>query len=79
MALIACEECGKEISADALICPSCGKPNIRARNKAKNTNQKIGCGLVLIGLVLAFIIHPLLGAAVFIVGLIVALLNTRYS
>ena len=29
MALIKCRECGKELSATALVCPHCGFPNKR--------------------------------------------------
>lgn len=33
MALIKCEECGKEISDKAAFCPSCGKPSNMNENK----------------------------------------------
>jgi len=44
MALVACKECGKEISGEAKICPHCGK-------KAK---KGVSC-IMMIGMVLAFI------------------------
>ena len=37
MALIACQECGKEISTEALICPHCGRPNKKAQRAAIRT------------------------------------------
>ena len=79
MALIACEECGKEISAEALTCPHCGKPSKKARNKAMDSKQGIGCILVMSGIVIALLFHPLLGGILFVAGLFVALFNTRYS
>jgi len=35
MALIKCEECGREMSDEALACPSCGKPQ---KNKPLSTS-----------------------------------------
>ena len=31
MALVACKDCGKEVSSKASVCPHCGKPRRRIR------------------------------------------------
>lgn len=39
MALIKCADCGKEISDEAVVCPSCGKPNNETQ-KAEAEKEK---------------------------------------
>ena len=78
MALIACQECGKEISVEAASCPACGKPNRQAQRAAENSKQKVGCAVMLLSLVVGAV-SPAAGIAVFLVGLLVMLLNTRFS
>ena len=79
MALVKCEDCGREMSSDAVACPQCGKPNKQAQHKAENSKQAVGCAFMLGGLVLFVFLPPIVASAVFIVGLIVMLLNTRFS
>lgn len=67
------------MSAEADSCPGCGKPNASARNKAKDKNQKIGCAFMAAALLLALIVPPAVAAIIFIVGLVLMLLNTRFS
>lgn len=62
MALIICDECGKEISDKALTCPSCGAPNIKLNNQINNElqsnkekNLKKESALGIWGLILSFI------------------------
>lgn len=76
MALIKCKECGKEMSGEAAACPACGKPNVAAKKKEMDGKQGMGCLLFLVGggLLLFF---PMLGLPVLVVGLVIALLNTR--
>tara|TARA_B100000579_G_scaffold163484_1_gene132739 strand:+ start:231 stop:503 length:273 start_codon:yes stop_codon:yes gene_type:complete len=62
MALIKCEECGKEISDKASTCPSCGSPTFayQQAQKGKEENIKViaffGGLVVLISLVGAYAI-----------------------
>ena len=78
MALITCPECGKGIAGDALACPGCGKPNQQARRTAENSKQKVGCAVMILSLLVGAV-SPAAGIAVFLVGLLVMLLNTRFS
>ena len=50
MALIKCEECGKEISDKAISCPNCGCPISEIRNESEVTDKKYcaKCGAILI-------------------------------
>ena len=77
MPLVTCADCGHEMSSEATACPKCGKPNKKALAKAKNAKQAMGCLFILLSLVLGFFFGPLVGAVVFIVGLVIVLLNTR--
>lgn len=55
MALISCEECGRELSERANICPGCGAPNpiVESENRLKNY------GYVLLPLYVAWIISSI--------------------
>jgi len=79
MALVPCQECGKEMSAEALTCPGCGKPNKAATDGAQNNRQAVGCALVLLGIVIALLFWPILGGILALTGIIIAALNTRFA
>jgi hypothetical protein len=51
MALVKCKECGKEISKEAKVCPSCGARQKKKLSKA----QKIVIGLIVLGGVVSLI------------------------
>lgn len=55
MALIACKECGKEISTEAVACPNCGVAPINVGasklNDVNSLNQKLGWKEILTGLI----------------------------
>ena len=78
MALTKCADCGHDMSVEALACPQCGKPNKKARNKAENSKQAVGCAFILLSLVLAIFLPAWVAGVVFVVGLVVVLLNTRF-
>ena len=78
MALIACQECGQQISVEAASCPSCGKPNRGPQRAAENSKQKVGCAVMVFSLLVGAV-SPAAGIAVFLVGLLVMLINTRFS
>lgn len=78
MALARCPDCGREISTEALACPGCGKPNRSALHKAQDGRQRIGCAIVVLGLILAAS-FPTAGLVLLIAGLVVIALNTRFS
>lgn len=40
MALIICEECGKEISSKAVSCPNCGCPTVETKESDEKTDNK---------------------------------------
>jgi hypothetical protein len=77
MPLVTCADCGMEMSSEAVACPKCGKPNKKVVAKTKDSKQAMGCLFMLLSLVLGFFFGPLVGAVVFIVGLVIVLLNTR--
>lgn len=77
MALITCQECGREMSSDAAACPACGKPNKPAVDKSKDGRQSIGCALMIAGALTAAFIQPVIGLILLVVGLVFAALNTR--
>lgn len=79
MALVACQECGKEISAEALSCPHCGQPNTAQLHRGQDRKQKIGCAFMVAALLLALVVPPAIAGVIFIVGLVLMLLNTRFS
>lgn len=51
MALIQCKECGKDVSSEAVTCPSCG---IRVRPKSKTVLYVLLVPLGLVGLFLLY-------------------------
>lgn len=52
MALIKCNECGKEISDTAVSCPNCGAKN-KNNNEGATTGLKVICFLIpLIGIII---------------------------
>jgi uncharacterized membrane protein YvbJ len=69
MALIPCDECGKEISEKAAACPNCGAPvsgkssvSLDPKSHAKVTRtgakwEGIGFILILVGMFMAFFTH----------------------
>jgi uncharacterized paraquat-inducible protein A len=77
MALIACAACRAQISADALACPRCGKPNTPAVNKHTDARQRTGCALMIASVLIGFFFNTLIGVLVFLVGLVYAAANTR--
>jgi len=79
MALINCAECGREMSSDALICPACGKPNTAAQNKQTNTKQAAGCAIIILAGMLALVLPPLVAGIIFVIGLVVMVVNTRFK
>ena len=48
MALVACSECGKEISSEAKVCPQCGAKN---KNRAKTKAPRWLVVVALVGLI----------------------------
>lgn len=78
MALVNCAECGRGMSSDALACPACGKPNTKAQHAAQNSRQAVGCAVVIASLFAAiFSFH--LAAILFIVGIVLVAINTRFK
>lgn len=76
MALERCAECGREMSSEAAACPGCGRPNPKARNRAMDEKQRIGCGLMALAIIAA-VISPSVGGVIFVVGLVLFLVYTR--
>ena len=56
MALIKCEECGKEISSTAKTCPYCGYKTPRTEEDSKILEQKITVYTCLAGIVIGLIL-----------------------
>ena len=77
MALINCSECQREMSAEALVCPGCGKPNATAQIRADSQKQGVGCMMVILGGLLAFFFWPIAGAILAIIGVVLILANIR--
>lgn len=77
MAIVACAECKREISSDAIACPHCGKPQRSAVNRKQDNGQRVGCALMVVALV-ASAFSGTIALTIFIVGLIVAAINTRF-
>lgn len=78
MALAPCPDCGTAISLEALQCPHCGRPNKPGINKQKDGQQKIGCAIMLAALAISLFSIPA-ASIVFLVGLVLMLVNTRFS
>ena len=83
MPLICCNECGKEISEKAELCPHCGEPTKWGKKKAKKERrhrrgniQGAGCILIILAIILGVtvigvpfaIALGIIGLAVLIVG-----------
>jgi len=79
MPLVECLECGAQISSDALACPSCGKPCTKAQNKEKDSKQGIGCVIMIVALLSALVLPLIVSGIIFVIGLILLVLNTRFS
>ena len=45
MAMIKCQECGKEMSNEAQLCPNCGKPNVSETIKQRYIGFWLGVGI----------------------------------
>ena len=83
MALIDCEECGKEISKKAELCPNCGAPTKWGKKQAKKSKiskrgntQGCGCLLILVAIALGFTVVGLPFAGVIgIIGLIILIIG----
>ena len=73
--LVACEDCGKKMSKEAAACPKCGKPNKKVAVKKRDQTQKVGCLLIVIGGIAAFLIAPLFGGIAVVVGFVIILLS----
>lgn len=59
MALIACSECGKEISDQASTCPHCGCPRLATRVARGSGGSRLSSGYAfraLVGLAVAFVL-----------------------
>lgn len=85
MALVACPECKREISSEAPACPHCGKPQpevqkaiTRAAHRAQDNNQRVGCAVMIIGLI-ACLLFPMAGAVLMLVGLVLIFANMRFK
>lgn len=79
--LMRCPDCGKEISVQAKACPGCGRPTNKAKEEeetAKRNNrgnvQGIGCLLILMSF-FSFLLSPLLGGPLLIIGLIIIIVG----
>lgn len=59
MSLIACRECGKEVSGEALSCPHCG---CLQPKESAHTAFEIACWLGVIGLILGTILTMMANA-----------------
>jgi len=66
------------MSAEAAACPHCGKPNKTALHAEQNTRQGVGCALIVIGAIVGVFVSPLIAGVIFVVGLVLFLLNTRF-
>ena len=64
-ALINCSECGKEISARAIACPSCGVP-VATVEKQPDTAATSALGWIATGLGMAGILMPYFAAVIFV-------------
>ena len=53
MALIKCNECGKEISSKAKVCPNCGSPLGKEKKKGSCLTKVLGVFIFFIGLFIA--------------------------
>lgn len=78
MALIACRECRGQMADSAEACPHCGAPNTKAAKKKKDSKQAVGCLLVLLAIPIGIFFFPL-GVIVGLVGLVIAVVNTRLA
>lgn len=56
MALITCEECGKEISSTAKICPHCGHKTAYANEHAKKMDRTVAGYICLAAIVIGLIL-----------------------
>ena len=87
MPLIKCQECGKEISDKAALCPNCGAPTEygkketkKERTRKKGNVQGAGCLIMILALILGFtvigapfaIILGIIGLVILIVGLFIS-------
>jgi len=79
MALIKCSECGKEISSNAEVCPSCGAltrygKRFRKKQKVKSRSniQGLGCLTIIFAVVLGVtVIGMPLAAPIGVIGFII--------
>jgi hypothetical protein len=83
MPLTPCNECGKEISDKAALCPHCGAPTKWGKKKAKKERrhrrgniQGVGCILIILAIILGVTV---LGApfaiALGIIGLVILIVG----
>lgn len=77
MPLVPCPDCGTQVSTEAAACPNCGRLNKAVAAKAKDGRQAGGCAVMVVGLLVAFLVQPLLGLIILAAGFIYAALNTR--
>lgn len=76
MALIKCEECGKEFSDKADACPNCGNPNAKKEKESVNVTVKKENGIWSVGKLVIGIISIVLFVIVFMQSCAVGLGNT---
>ena len=56
MSIIACSECGKQVSDQAKTCPNCGTPNFKKISLARKTNWKlVGTAAIVCGVAIGYI------------------------
>lgn len=77
MALIPCTECKAKMSDAAEACPQCGNPNRKVKAKKKDSKQAIGCLLILVAIPLSFVLTPVVGLLLAVVGVVMLIVNTR--
>lgn len=61
MALLACRECGKQISSEAPACPHCGAPRAIAAPPPPSPPQTSGCAKFALGLVIFVVAAMVIG------------------
>lgn len=78
MAMVTCKECSKELSSEALACPSCGKPQEaklkKERHKKRSNVQGAGCLLIIVGILL-MMLSPIVGTIALAAGVVVLVIG----
>jgi len=81
MSLVACPDCGKEVSPSAAACIHCGRPMGVVKVNAKSASATIVTMsmIVLISGMVAFGFYPQVGFALFIAGLFGCIFGRIFS